>query len=99
MSDDQRRESPFCQAETTSALGIYKCRLEADHEGGHRDGSAHWAHRSEFMKDPTTHGDAIDYVCTLARWDANGREIALIDKCEEYLRAMLQTSETTGEKP
>jgi hypothetical protein len=92
-----QRESQFCQVQTTSAIGTYKCRLEEGHEGSHRDGSAHWVMRDELM-DPTTDRDAIGYLCMLARWDANGRESALIDKCEAYLRAMLQTSETTGGK-
>jgi hypothetical protein len=43
--------------------------------------------------DPTTGGDAIGFLCGLARWDANGAEEDLIDKCEEYLRATLKESE------
>lgn len=41
------------------------------------------------LDDPTTDGDALGYVCMLARIDANGGEIDLIDKCEAYLRARL----------
>jgi hypothetical protein len=40
--------------------------------------------------DPTVTGDALGYICQLARYDANGREVALVDKCEEYLRRSVE---------
>jgi hypothetical protein len=48
------------------------------------------------LQDPTTNGDALGYICGLARFDANGGELDLIEKCERYLRAMLPSS--TGEE-